>query len=55
MSHGSYYTGEVLVNGHTLNSKDFGKVAAFVQQDDILMVSHTPRELLTFAAKIRTN
>lgn len=55
MSHGSYFTGELLVNGSTLNSKDFGRLAAFVQQDDVLYQSNTPRELFTFAARIRTN
>ena len=55
LSYGSYFTGDLLVNGETLNSKDFGRLAAFVQQDDILYESHTPRELLRFAAKIRTN
>jgi ABC-type lipoprotein export system ATPase subunit len=30
LSHGSFFYGEVLVNGQQLSSRDFGKVAAFV-------------------------
>jgi len=55
LSHGSFYMGEVLVNGMKLNSRDFGKVAAYVQQDDVLTHTCTPRELFTFAATIRTS
>ena len=36
-------------------SGDFGRIGAFVQQDDILVETLTPKELLTFAARIMTN
>ena len=42
-----------MINGRPLNFGDFGKVAAFVQQDDMLIESLTARELFSFACKIR--
>jgi len=36
LSGGSYLSGSVKINGRQLVKGDFGKVAAFVQQDDIL-------------------
>lgn len=44
-----------MANGKPLVRDDFGKFAAFVQQDDILLSSMTPREAFNFAQKIRTN
>ena len=38
-----------------LDAGDFGKIAAFVQQDDVLLQTLSPMELLTFAAKMKTN
>jgi ABC-type multidrug transport system ATPase subunit len=43
------------VNGRHLNNGDFGKIAAYVQQDDILQPTYSPKELFQFAARIRTN
>ena len=55
LSNGSYIKGDTSVNGRVLNSGDFGKIGAFVQQDDVLMQTFTPKELLTFACRIRTS
>ena len=55
VSGGSFTKGEVSVNGRHLANGDFGKVAAYVQQDDILQPTYSPKELLQFAARIRTN
>jgi ABC-type multidrug transport system ATPase subunit len=38
-----------------VDSNDFGKIGAFVQQDDILVETMTPRESFEFAAKLRTS
>ena len=51
----SQYTKEVLVNNIPLNSNNFGKIAAYVMQDDILLSTMTPFESLTFAANLRLN
>lgn len=55
LSSGSYSTGQLCINGKKFTKNDFGKIAAFVQQDDVLTESLTARELFTFAAKIRLN
>ena len=55
LSQGSYFDGDVTSNGRPLVRDDFGKFAAFVQQDDIMLKSMTPREAFIFAQKIRTN
>ena len=55
LSHGSYVNGTVMVNDRTLDADDFGKIGAFVQQDDVLVQTLTPKELLTFAARMKTN
>ena len=36
LSGGSYVEGKVCVNDRVLHSGDFGKIGAFVQQDDVL-------------------
>ena len=36
LSGGSYLTGNVSINGRSLEKGDFGKMGAFVQQDDVL-------------------
>ena len=41
------------VNGRTLNKGDFGKIAAFVQQDDVLKETCTTRGLFEFSCIIR--
>ena len=48
-------TGAVKCNNKILNTDDFGKFAAFVQQDDVLLQTFTPRESLRFAARLRTS
>ena len=55
LSKGSYVKGTVSINDRVLNAGDFGKLGAFVQQDDILAESLTPKELLTFAAQMKTS
>ena len=56
LSGGSKKEGQVTINGRALRQgSDYGKVAAFVQQDDVLQATSTVRELLTFAGRIRTN
>lgn len=47
-------TGDVRCNDKTLGKNDFGKLGAFVQQDDVLLETFTPKESFTFAAKLRT-
>ncbi len=51
---GSVLNGDVRVNNRIINTASFGKIGAFVQQDDILISSMTPRECLRFAAELRT-
>lgn len=55
LSSGSFVQGSVEINDRTLDPGDFGKMGAFVQQDDVLVQTLTPKELLTFAAKMKTN
>ena len=54
LSPGSVFQGEVKVNERVYDNKSFGKVGAFVQQDDILISCMTPREVFIFAATLRT-
>jgi ABC-type multidrug transport system ATPase subunit len=42
------------VNDKQFTSREFCKFGAFVQQDDVLLGSLTPRELFKFACKMRT-
>ena len=55
ISKGSTFSGSVTVNGRDLKKDDFGKFAAFVQQDDILIATQTPLESFIFAAKLTSN
>ena len=55
LSPGSVLSGDVKVNGRLITSASFGKIGAFVQQDDILISSMTPRECIFFAAQLRTS
>ena len=48
-------TKNVNVNGIQLNSSNFGKICAYVMQDDILSENLTPKESITFAANIKLN
>jgi ABC-type multidrug transport system ATPase subunit len=45
----------VKCNNRILLNNDFGKIGAYVLQDDILMETMTTRECFRFAAKLRTN
>jgi len=54
LSPGYTLNGEVRCNNRVVDSNDFGKIGAFVQQDDILIETMTPRESFEFAAKLRT-
>jgi hypothetical protein len=42
-------------NVELFNRSQFSRVGAFVQQDDILPIFMTPRELFHFASRLRTN
>lgn len=55
LSPGSVLEGQVRCNNRVVDSNDFGKIGAFVQQDDILVETMTPRESFEFAAKLRTS
>jgi ABC-type multidrug transport system ATPase subunit len=51
---GKTVSGEVLLNDSIkLENKVFGNFAAYVMQDDILYEFFTPREALTFAARLK--
>jgi len=54
LSGGSQTVGELKLNGKVMQKGDFGKMGAFVQQDDILYEVMTPYELFEFAYKIRS-
>ena len=54
LSEGSQTLGELKLNGKVMQKGDFGKMGAFVQQDDILSEVMTPYELFEFAYKIRS-
>jgi ABC-type multidrug transport system ATPase subunit len=55
LSPGYTLDGEVRCNNRVVDSNDFGKIGAFVQQDDILIETMSPRESFEFAARLRTN
>ena len=48
-------TGQIYANGMTYDGHEFNAFGGFVQQDDVLLGSMTPRELFTFALLMRTN
>ena len=52
---GAFTTGVIKINGYAVGKGDYGKVGAFVQQDDVLQEIYTVKELFEFAAKMRTN
>ena len=43
------------MNGNQVRDNDFGKLGAFVQQDDVLHATQTVSEALEFACALRTN
>ena len=46
--------GKVLINDTIdLRGPNFGAIASYVMQDDVLFKSFSPREALTFAARLR--
>ena len=55
LSQGSKYDGKVIANGRPLTRDHFGQFAAFVQQDEVLLWTMTPREAFNFAQQIRTD
>jgi ABC-type multidrug transport system ATPase subunit len=52
LSQGSTFDGKIAVNGRQTEKEDFGKFGAFVEQDDILIKTMTPRECFRFAVKM---
>lgn len=46
---------EIRANNIPVLKGDFGKLGAFVMQDDILIETMTPYESFCFAARLRTN
>jgi ABC-type multidrug transport system ATPase subunit len=51
---GAKVKGKVLVNDCIdLRGPNFGAIASYVMQDDVLFKSFTPREALTFAARLK--
>ena len=46
-------SGEVAINGHVLGRQEYSKVGAYVQQDDSLMETMSPREVFEFSCRIR--
>eukprot|EP00347_Sterkiella_histriomuscorum_P018132 403346668 len=55
LSPGAVVEGEVRCNNRLCGVTDFGKMGAFVQQDDVLIETMTPRESFIFAARLRTS
>ena len=54
LSDGCLVEGEIKLNGKKMQRGDYGKIGAFVQQDDVLFETMTPYELLEFAFRIRS-
>lgn len=46
-------SGEFKLNGQDFSAKNFKKYAAYIMQEDILMETLTPREILKFSATLR--
>ncbi len=51
----SKFTGKIEANLRSLGREEFAKIGAFVQQDDILLMTFTPYEHFKFAARLKTN
>lgn len=54
VSKGCKMTGSIKCNSIEVEKGDFGKIGAFVMQDDILIETMTPFESFCFAGKLRT-
>lgn len=52
LSKGSTFSGKIQVNGRAIQKEDFGKFGAFVQQDDVLIETMTPKECFRFALEM---
>jgi ABC-type multidrug transport system ATPase subunit len=51
---GSVVKGKVLINDNVeLKGAAFGALASYIMQDDVLFKVFTPREALTFAARLK--
>ena len=48
-------SGKIKCNAIDVENGDFGKLGAFVMQDDILIETMTPYESFCFAARLRTS
>ena len=46
-------SGKIFINGQKCKPQDLAKIGVYIQQEDILIESMTPRQLFTFSAKIR--
>lgn len=54
LTNGARIKGRVMVNDTVeLKGSRFGKIASYVMQDDVLMSCFTPKEALTFAARLK--
>lgn len=54
LNNGATLEGEVVMNDSIkVTQQTFGSVAGYVMQDDILFENFTPREALTFAARLK--
>lgn len=54
LNSGDILKNEIYLNDTVrVNDDNFGKVSAYVMQDDILYQHFTPREALTFAANLK--
>ena len=54
LTNGGRIKGKVMINdSFELKGTKFGKIASYVMQDDVLLKCFTPREALTFAARLK--
>ena len=55
VSNNCQVNGRIKCNAIDVSPGDFGKLGAFVMQDDILIETMTPYESFCFAARLRTS